>query len=82
MGRRASVGRGKAERRSGAAGTANAAAFAADLAPVIKAIRAKGHTSLREIAAELMVRGMRTRRGGQWGVGNVKGVFLQLDVER
>ena len=55
-----------------AAVSANAAAFAADLAPVLADIRAAGHTSLRAVAAELTARGIRTRRGGQWGVGNVK----------
>jgi DNA invertase Pin-like site-specific DNA recombinase len=52
-----------------AAVSANAAAFAADLAPVLKDIRAEGHTSLSAIAAELTARGIRTRRGGAWGVG-------------
>jgi DNA invertase Pin-like site-specific DNA recombinase len=65
-----------------AAVSANAATFAAHLAPVITVIRAAGHSSLREIAAELTARGIRTRRGGQSGVGNVKGILLQLDVER
>lgn len=52
--------------------SANAAAFAADLAPVIADIRAQGHRSLRAVAAELTVRGIRTRRGGRWDMGNVK----------
>jgi DNA invertase Pin-like site-specific DNA recombinase len=55
-----------------AAVSANAAAFAADLARVLEDIRAAGHNSLRAIAAELSARGIRTRRGGTWGVGNVK----------
>jgi DNA invertase Pin-like site-specific DNA recombinase len=59
-----------------AAVSANAAEFAADLAPVVAEIRTAGHTSLRAIAAELTARGIRTRRGGQWGVGNV-GQLLQ-----
>jgi DNA invertase Pin-like site-specific DNA recombinase len=70
-------------KRAGKGGTAlratvsaNAAAFAVDLAPVLADIRATGHTSLRAIAAELTARGIRTRRGGQWGVGNV-GRLLQ-----
>jgi len=60
--------------------SANAAGFAADLAPVLADIRAAGHTSLRSIAAELTARGIRTRRGGAWGVGNVKGLMGRLDV--
>lgn len=55
--------------------SANAAAFAADLAPVLADIRAAGHTSLRAMAAELTQRGIQTRRGGGWNVGNVKALF-------
>ncbi len=51
--------------------SANAAAFAQDLLPVLADIRTAGHTSLRSIAAELTERGIRTRRGGRWNVGNV-----------
>jgi hypothetical protein len=36
------------------------------------------HTSLRAIAAELTARGIRTRRGGVWGVSNVKALFERL----
>ncbi len=61
-----------------AAVAANAATFAADLAPVLADIRATGHISLRAIAAELTVRGIRTRRGGTWGAGNVKGMLGRL----
>jgi DNA invertase Pin-like site-specific DNA recombinase len=55
--------------------TANADRFAQDLAPVLTDIRAAGHLSLRAIAAELTARGIRTRRGGRWGVGNVKALL-------
>ena len=55
--------------------SANADRFAAELAPLIADIRAQGATSLRAIAAELNARGMMTRRGGKWRVGNVKGVL-------
>ena len=58
-----------------AAVTANANAFAADLSAVVGDIRAAGHVSLRAIAAELTARGIRTRRGGAWGVGNVKALL-------
>lgn len=58
--------------------TANAEAFARDLEPVLADIRAQGHTSLRAIAAELTARGIRTRRGGTWGIGNVKAVLARL----
>jgi DNA invertase Pin-like site-specific DNA recombinase len=53
-----------------AAVSANAAAFAGDLAPVLADIQAAGHTSLRAIAAQLTARGIRTRKGGAWGIGN------------
>ena len=61
-----------------AAVSANAAAFAADLAPVIADIRVAGHTSLRAIASELTSRGIRTRRGGAWGAGNVMGLLGRM----
>jgi DNA invertase Pin-like site-specific DNA recombinase len=61
-----------------AAVSANAAAFANDLVPVIEAIRAEGRTSLRAIAAELTARGIRTRRGGVWQVSNVKSLLARL----
>jgi DNA invertase Pin-like site-specific DNA recombinase len=58
--------------------SANADRFAEDLAQVLTDIRAQGHSSLRAIAAELTKRGMRTRRGGAWGVGNVNGLLERL----
>ena len=58
--------------------SANAEAFAQDLAPVIADIRTQGHTSLREIAAELDARGIRTRRGGRWGVSNVRDLLRRV----
>jgi DNA invertase Pin-like site-specific DNA recombinase len=57
---------------------ANADQFAKDLAPVIADICAAGQTSLRAIATELTARGIKTRRGGQWDVGNVKGLVGRL----
>lgn len=72
-------------RRAGEAGvalratvSANAQAFAQDLALVLDDVRAKGHDSLRAIAAELTARGIRTRRGGIWNVGNVKALRDRL----
>lgn len=60
-----------------AAVSANAAAFACDLAPVLVDIRAAGHMSLRAIAVELTARGIRTRRGGMWGVGSVRALIAR-----
>ena len=60
--------------------SANAAAFAADLVPVLEDIQSAGYTSLRAVAAELTARGIRTRRGGAWGVGNVKTLLDRLAI--
>jgi DNA invertase Pin-like site-specific DNA recombinase len=60
-----------------AAVSANAVAFAKDLAPVLEEIRAAGHTSLRAIAKELTARGIRTRRGGKWSVSNVEAIQMR-----
>ena len=49
----------------------NADRFAEGLPPAIEAIRAAGHLSLRDIAKELNLRGMMTRRDGKWQVSNV-----------
>jgi DNA invertase Pin-like site-specific DNA recombinase len=70
------AGRGGAALR--ATVTANADRFAQDLAPVLTDIHAAGHLSLRAIAAELTARGIRTRRGGRWGVGNVKALLERV----
>src|SRR4051794_41927493 len=40
--------------------------FAANVLPVIDDIRRQGAGSLREIAAQLTARGVRTARGGAW----------------
>jgi predicted Zn-dependent protease len=59
--------------------TANADAFAADLAPVLETIRSEGHTTLRAIAGELNARGIRTRRGGRWHVSSVRNLLDRLE---
>ena len=64
-----------------AAVSANAEEFARDLAAVVADIRAAGAVSLRAIAAELALRGIRTRRGGQWQVSNVQGLLRRLSAE-
>ena len=55
-----------------AAVSANAEAFATDLAPVLTDARAAGRVTLRGIASELKARWNRTRRGGVWQVSKVK----------
>ena len=51
---------------------AKAKVFATDVMPVIEAIRAEGHGSLRAIAAELNARQIMTARGGKWGPSGVR----------
>ena len=58
--------------------TANADAHAEALAPVVADIRAAGHHSLRAIATDLTIRGMKTRRGGGWQVSNVRGLLIRI----
>ena len=72
-------------RRAGEGGVAlrqavasNADAFAQTLAPVLGSIRAEGHASLRAIAEELNLRGIRTRRNGCWHVSNVRNLLERL----
>ncbi|WP_029728746.1 recombinase family protein [Sphingomonas sp. UNC305MFCol5.2] len=54
---------------------AKAKAFAADVMPIIHAIRSEGHTSLRAIASELNSRGIVTARGGRWAAQSVSDVI-------
>ena len=72
-------------RRAGRGGQAlhkavagNADVFAQDLAAVVNEIREEGHVSLRAIAEELTLRGIRTRRGGAWEVSNVRNLLKRL----
>ncbi|MCG7363903.1 recombinase family protein [Roseomonas sp. ACRSG] len=63
----------------GAARTAEAARrFAAHVAPVIPQVQASGVTSLREIAAALNARGVRTGRGGLWAATQVGQVLARV----
>ncbi|WP_211100069.1 recombinase family protein [Acuticoccus kandeliae] len=56
----------------------NTQAFADELLPVIRGIQSQGATSLRDIAAELNARGIRTRRGARWHVSNVRNLVLRI----
>nr|WP_309501751.1 recombinase family protein [uncultured Roseovarius sp.] len=58
---------------------ANADAHAADLADVLRDIRAQGHVTLRAIAAELNQRGILTRRGGKWHVSSVRNLIRRVN---
>jgi DNA invertase Pin-like site-specific DNA recombinase len=54
-----------------------AEAFAETVMPAIEDIRRSGITSLRCIAIALNNRGVRTARGGQWQVSNVRNVLAR-----
>jgi DNA invertase Pin-like site-specific DNA recombinase len=47
-------------------------AKARDLAPIIEELKAAGATSLRQIAAGLNAKGIKTARGGEWSAGQVQ----------
>lgn len=73
---------GKGNRAALQAVVANADRLAADLAPVIEDLRAKGHCSLRELAAGLNERRMRTARGRTWHPTSVKNLLARIEVAR
>jgi hypothetical protein len=49
--------------------------FARSLRPMIESLRANCVTKLRDIAATLNQRGIRTVRGASWHVSNVKNLI-------
>ena len=51
-------------------------AFAANVMPIIKSLRARGVTDLRGLASALNSRGVHTARGGEWHVSNVRNVLI------
>lgn len=64
---------------SAALRNAKADARAADLAPVVRGIQASGKTSLRQIAAELEVKGVPTARGGaKWSAVTVSDLLKRI----
>jgi hypothetical protein len=56
---------------------AAAAQHAANVMPVIEAIRAAGVVKQRDIAAALNARGIATARGGRWHPSTVQGVLAR-----
>ena len=52
--------------------------FAANLMPTINAIRQSGTESLRGIARILNARAIRTARGGEWQVSNVRNILARI----
>lgn len=64
-------------RKGGEAVKAAADAFAAQVGPMVKAMRQDG-LSLRQIAGRLTERGIQTARGGAWSADAVKAVLDRL----
>lgn len=58
---------------------AGADQFARNIEPVIRAIQARGVTTLRGIARELVARKIETRRGGAWTPVQVGDLLKRLD---
>jgi DNA invertase Pin-like site-specific DNA recombinase len=65
----------QAAKKGAAVNKARALAHAANVLPVVEQIRA-GRASLRQIAAELNARGVKTARGGRWYPTTVKNILL------
>jgi len=63
--------------RAHAANRTAADQFAANVLPIVREIQASGLTTLREIAAALNARGVRTARGGQWHSTTVRNLLLR-----
>jgi DNA invertase Pin-like site-specific DNA recombinase len=61
-----------------AARTRSAKSRVSDLAPIIADLQASGATSLRQIAAGLNERGIRTARGGEWSAVQVQRVLKRV----
>jgi DNA invertase Pin-like site-specific DNA recombinase len=57
---------------------AKARSRASDLAPIVEELKASGAVSLRQIAAGLNARGIRTARGGEWSAMQVQRVMEQV----
>ena len=64
-----------------ATASGNAEQFALALAPVVEAIKADSHCTLRSIADELNKRGIATRRGGKPG-SNVRALAIRLKSDQ
>jgi DNA invertase Pin-like site-specific DNA recombinase len=60
--------------------TARAKRWAADIGPIVEDIRASGAVSLRQIAAALNERHIRTARGGEWSAVQVQRVLNRAEA--
>ncbi len=65
----------QAARKGAAVNKARALAHAESVLPVVEQIRAGG-ASLRQIAAELNARGIKTARGGKWHATTVRNILV------
>jgi DNA invertase Pin-like site-specific DNA recombinase len=65
----------EAQRLGAAAGRREAERYAANVLPIIEEVRRAGARTLRDIAAALTARGVRTPRGGEWTAIAVKRVL-------
>jgi DNA invertase Pin-like site-specific DNA recombinase len=77
----AKLGNPRAAETIGTAHAAHRAAadqFAANISSIVREIQAAGGSTLREIAASLNARGVRTARGGQWGASSVRNLLMRL----
>jgi len=70
----------KGNKASAKVRTENAQRRAADLLPVIDAIKAEGAVSLRQIAEGLNQRGIPTARGGEWSAVQVSRLAEQAEA--
>jgi hypothetical protein len=55
---------------------------ASDLLPIIEELKASGAVSLREIAAGLKTKGIRTARGGAWSAVQVQRVLERVSLQQ
>jgi DNA invertase Pin-like site-specific DNA recombinase len=69
----------QAARKGAAVNKARALAHAENVLPVVEQIRAEG-ASLRQIAAELNARGIKTARGGKWYATTVRNIMSSCDL--
>ena len=66
----------QASRKGAAKNAKNACMHASNVLPIIRQIAAGG-ASLRKIADELNVRGIKTARGGLWHAGTVRNIMAR-----
>lgn len=67
----------EAQAKGVATNQATAEAFAANVLPVIRQIKATGATTYRAIAAALNARGIPAPRGGEWHATTVRNIFTR-----